>query len=84
MGYTVDMFETIGKLAVKSDDVLDIGSQDVTISSAKDLEVLNQFIRHKKPANVVTLTIFPANIEAKEVFERTGYRYTNLDVDGET
>ena len=64
MGYTVDMFMDIKKLDLISDKVLDIGAQDVFIMSAHDLEKLNQFIGNKKPDKIISLTSFPAVLEA--------------------
>jgi SAM-dependent methyltransferase len=82
MGYSADMFEQIRQLGLPARcRVMDIGSQDVGIGSAADLDTVNAFIRAfggtALPANA------PANgtIEAKEVYERAGFEYFRSDVD---
>jgi hypothetical protein len=81
MGYSVATFVDIAKLNLQSSNILDIGAQDVTITSLEELNMLNTFIELKKPNNALSLTHFPTIVEAKEVYERAGYRYTNIDVD---
>ncbi len=76
------MFEEIGALQLPSRQVLDVGAQDVSISSASELDQLNRFIAaHDPRGRRLSLERFPATIEAREVYERAGFAYTCIDVD---
>ncbi len=81
MGYSVEMFLEIGRLNLKSNRVLDVGAQDVSIGSQSELDSLNGFIGQKGSKNFLAIDTFPKTLEAKEVYERAGYAYTNIDVD---
>lgn len=81
MGYSVEMFLEIGRLNLKSYRVLDVGAQDVGIGSSSELDNLNGFIGRNGSKNFLSIDTFPKTIAAKEVYERAGYAYTNIDVD---
>jgi len=75
------MFLEIGRLNLKSNRVLDVGAQDVVIGSRSELDSLNEFIGQKGSRNFLSIDTFPKTLAAKEVYERAGYAYTNIDVD---
>jgi len=82
VGYAPAMFEEIGALRLPSRRVLDVGAQDVSVASAHELEILNRFIASHDPrGGPLTLASFPATLEAREVYDRAGFRYTCIDVD---
>jgi hypothetical protein len=82
MGYSPEMFEEIGNLDLPSKEILDVGVQDVSISSVAELEQLNRFIStHNSDGEQLCIAQFPAVIEAREVYSRAGYIYTCIDVD---
>jgi SAM-dependent methyltransferase len=82
MGYTAEMFDEIRQLGLpRACRVMDVGSQDVWIGSASDIDLINGFVSvfGGKPFHKA----MPSNrmIEAKEVFERAGLEYFRSDVD---
>jgi hypothetical protein len=82
MGYAPAMFHEIGELSLPSREVLDVGAQDVGLSSDIDLETLNQFIRRFNPqGQPLEVPRFPAIIAAREVYASAGFSYTCIDVD---
>lgn len=82
MGYSSEMFLEIGRLALPSKDVLDVGAQDVSVPSKVEESNLNEFIqKHNPGAEPLRLTAFPAMIEARDVYQRAGFNYTCIDVD---
>lgn len=82
MGYLPKMFEAINKLTLLGNNILDVGSQDLIISSASELLLVNQFIsRNNSAGKKIDLDQFPTIIEAKEVYIRAGFNYTCIDVD---
>lgn len=82
MGYAPTMFDEIGKLPLPSREILDVGAQDVTISSAAELEQLNRFVEQHNPGGEpLRVSQFPVTIEAREVYTKAGFTYTCIDVD---
>lgn len=76
------MFAEIDSLKLPNRLVLDIGAQDVTISSANELLTLNQFISSNNPSGQpLQIDTFPAVMEARDVYVRAGFSYTCVDVD---
>ena len=76
------MFEAIGTLNLPSGShVIDIGSQDICIGSAPDLDRLNRFITAHGGIGFETDPL-PSKLEAKDVYARSGYSYLRIDVDG--
>jgi hypothetical protein len=80
MGYSFEMFTQIGALGLRQGArILDIGSQDTSLSGSTELGAINQFIsqRSGKLLDIPT----PATVPAREVFRRAGFDYTCTDVD---
>jgi len=81
MGYLVEMFLEIGRLNLTSKRVLDVGAQDLRISSLDELDSLNEFIGKSGSTNLMAFDTFPQIVTAKNIYERAGWSYTNIDVD---
>lgn len=82
MGYTSELFEEIGKLHFPQKNILDVGAQDVRVSSTQEVDQLNQFIKiHNPDGALLKIKKFPHIMEAKEVYVKAGFSYTSIDVD---
>ena len=81
MGYSVEMFVEIGQLNLASRRVLDVGAQDLGIGSQSELDAVNEFIGKSGSQNLMAFNTFPQLVTAKDVYERAGWSYTNIDVD---
>lgn len=82
MGYSVIFFQKMMEIELDEKKILDVGSQDVTISSFAELQIINEFIQKNNPkSKTLNLDSFPVKVEAREVFIRAGFDYTCIDVD---
>lgn len=80
MGYSYEMFNQLSTLALKAGSrIIDVGSQDIRINDASELEAVNRFIR--KFGGPLIQPSTPTTIEASQIFLAAGFDYLRIDIE---
>src|SRR4051812_43925438 len=82
MGYNWSMFAAMRDLNLAHGGrVMDLGAQDNYISHAGEIVEINKFIAQQSGRLLDEKMPLPKNLEAREIFERAGYKHFQCDVE---